>query len=127
PLYHLDPFHPALHNSPRLTLLLIFYSHGATRDLHFSLHDALPIFRTSKAWWWCAEGPRDSPRRWRRGGIVSSPTSLCPPGGRTGDRKSRRLNSSHVAISYGVLCLKKKKRAPVCRQHRAEGKARIDR
>src|SRR5690625_5543608 len=25
-----------------------------------------------------------------------------------GDRKSTRLNSSHVAISYAVLCLKKK-------------------
>src|SRR5690625_6463921 len=25
------------------------------------------------------------------------------------DRKSTRLNSSHVAISYAVLCLKKKK------------------
>src|SRR5439155_9778244 len=29
--------------------------------------------------------------------------------GRTTDRKSTRLNSSHVAISYAVFCLKKKK------------------
>src|SRR5690625_6684029 len=29
--------------------------------------------------------------------------------GRLGDRKSTRLNSSHVAISYAVFCLKKKK------------------
>src|SRR5690625_5444299 len=28
----------------------------------------------------------------------------------TGDRKSTRLNSSHVAISYAVFCLKKKKK-----------------
>src|SRR3989442_11894956 len=28
---------------------------------------------------------------------------------RTGDRKSTRLNSSHVRISYAVFCLKKKK------------------
>src|SRR5437870_13665563 len=28
-----------------------------------------------------------------------------------GDRKSTRLNSSHVAISYAVFCLKKKKNA----------------
>src|SRR5690625_5398490 len=28
------------------------------------------------------------------------------------DRKSTRLNSSHVAISYAVFCLKKKKSAP---------------
>src|SRR5436305_10845675 len=28
---------------------------------------------------------------------------------RVGDRKSTRLNSSHVRISYAVFCLKKKK------------------
>src|SRR5438067_10789542 len=28
---------------------------------------------------------------------------------RLGDRKSTRLNSSHVSISYAVFCLKKKK------------------
>ena len=27
-----------------------------------------------------------------------------------GDRKSTRLNSSHVSISYAVFCLKKKKK-----------------
>src|SRR5690554_7475993 len=30
------------------------------------------------------------------------------PIGATGDRKSTRLNSSHVRISYAVFCLKKK-------------------
>src|SRR5437660_9392440 len=30
--------------------------------------------------------------------------------GETSDRKSTRLNSSHVAISYAVFCLKKKKK-----------------
>src|SRR5690625_5956735 len=30
-----------------------------------------------------------------------------------GDRKSTRLNSSHVAISYAVFCVKKKKEALV--------------
>src|SRR3989442_11141533 len=29
-----------------------------------------------------------------------------------GDRKSTRLNSSHVRISYAVFCLKKKKYSP---------------
>src|SRR5690606_41914564 len=37
----------------------------------------------------------------------------CPwtsiPGSTTPDRKSTRLNSSHVKISYAVFCLKKKK------------------
>src|SRR5690625_6073327 len=32
--------------------------------------------------------------------------------GEEGDRKSTRLNSSHVAISYAVFCLKKKKKQP---------------
>src|SRR5438874_10498691 len=36
--------------------------------------------------------------------------------GRVRDRKSTRLNSSHVEISYAVFCLKKKKNnpTPVC-------------
>src|SRR5439155_15481856 len=41
------------------------------------------------------------------------------------DRKSTRLNSSHVAISYAVFCLKKKKNTslvpPRNRTHRAQG------
>src|SRR3989442_10919642 len=35
-----------------------------------------------------------------------SSMSIC----RTSDRKSTRLNSSHVRISYAVFCLKKKKK-----------------
>src|SRR5690349_24257109 len=42
--------------------------------------------------------PRDSPRD--RGRSVP----------RLSDRKSTRLNSSHVEISYAVFCLKKKKK-----------------
>src|SRR3989442_9761706 len=39
------------------------------------------------------------------------------------DRKSTRLNSSHVRISYAVFCLKKKKKnqAVPQRSHRAHG------
>src|SRR5699024_11740205 len=33
----------------------------------------------------------------------------CPSPPCRGDRKSTRLNSSHVSISYAVFCLKKKK------------------
>src|SRR5215510_15318272 len=42
--------------------------------------------------------------------------STCskPQPEQVGDRKSTRLNSSHVAISYAVFCLKKKKKI-VCR------------
>src|SRR5688500_15067796 len=34
---------------------------------------------------------------------------LNPPEGRTSDRKSTRLNYSHLVISYAVFCLNKKK------------------
>src|SRR5207253_8554837 len=42
----------------------------------------------------------------------ASPTAPAqqPPVPQQGDRKSTRLNSSHVAISYAVFCLKKKKK-----------------
>src|SRR5690242_21054465 len=35
---------------------------------------------------------------------------ICPVWIRPGDRKSTRLNSSHMSISYAVFCLKKKKK-----------------
>src|SRR3989442_5583769 len=54
------------------------------------------------------------PRRDRRGrrGHHRGPQ---PPERRSrrGDRKSTRLNSSHVRISYAVFCLKKKKKTLV--------------
>src|SRR5207249_12263772 len=38
------------------------------------------------------------------------PARCCAPGDQdVGDRKSTRLNSSHVSISYAVFCLKKKR------------------
>src|SRR2546426_8109991 len=57
----------------------------------------------------------NSPRTENGGSIVRSPT----PGPElfvacevvdVADRKSTRLNSSHLVISYAVFCLKKKKR-----------------
>src|SRR5256885_8983890 len=36
------------------------------------------------------------------------------------DRKSTRLNSSHLVISYAVFCLKKKKREPAYMHSRAQ-------
>src|SRR3989454_8839846 len=35
---------------------------------------------------------------------------FLPGTGQTPDRKSTRLNSSHLVISYAVFCLKKKKK-----------------
>src|SRR5439155_5736852 len=42
------------------------------------------------------------------GGVATGSQFTLTPLDR-GDRKSTRLNSSHVAISYAVFCLKKKK------------------
>src|SRR5690625_5745517 len=69
-----------------------------------SLHDALPI------------SPATAGRRHLRGGRGGLPSALRrghllgPQALRSGHRdlKSTRLNSSHVAISYAVFCLKKK-------------------
>src|SRR5437899_9420341 len=53
-------------------------------------------------WLWLRE-----PRPWvRRLGLVEP-----EPHGQHKDRKSTRLNSSHLGISYAVFCLKKKKKA----------------
>src|SRR5215510_2172008 len=41
---------------------------------------------------------------------TQAPVSLDDDSEPEPDRKSTRLNSSHVAISYAVFCLKKKKR-----------------
>src|SRR5690625_6546856 len=40
--------------------------------------------------------------------FAASASGRSYPGGMYRDRKSTRLNSSHVAISYAVFCLKKK-------------------
>src|SRR5437868_9877218 len=45
--------------------------------------------------------------RTRAGAHPRRPQDLSRP---PGDRKSTRLNSSHVSISYAVFCLKKKKK-----------------
>src|SRR5690625_7129520 len=44
------------------------------------------------------------------GGLGGGRRDVNRPSFGSGDRKSTRLNSSHVAISYAVFCLKKKRR-----------------
>src|SRR3989442_6979187 len=51
-------------------------------------------------------GPDPEPGGGARGGAVRA---SAPPALVRGDRKSTRLNSSHVRISYAVFCLKEKK------------------
>src|SRR5690606_41940607 len=62
---------------------------------------------------------RSGQRRCARGGPRTVPAHTRRAGGdgsRRADRKSTRLNSSHVKISYAVFCLKKKKKESVSRQ-----------
>src|SRR6202041_3704280 len=86
--------------------VFFFFNDTATTEIYtLSLHDALPIF--------------DPPH-----------AAVLDPGGgghldphRGRDRKSTRLNSSHMSISYAVFCLKKKDQCldlhcPVHREHR---------
>src|SRR5438874_4782740 len=80
-----------------------------------SLHDALPI-SGDLLFPHLARVPPRHPVLSCRGGSIAI-LSTCrptPPSGaateslREPDRKSTRLNSSHVEISYAVFCLKKK-------------------
>src|SRR5579885_3794922 len=71
-------------------VFFFFFNDTATTEIYtLSLHDALPI-----------SAPRSTAPR---------PAWWLSPAG-TADRKSTRLNSSHVSISYAVFCLKKKKK-----------------
>src|SRR2546426_4961956 len=52
-----------------------------------------------------------APRTWKRHSpSFAAPAS--PPRRSWADRKSTRLNSSHLVISYAVFCLKKKNKIP---------------
>src|SRR5688500_19741017 len=59
------------------------------------------------ALWWSYSRP--VPLAWA---AANSPAQLSriPPAKAVRDRKSTRLNSSHLVISYAVFCLKKKKK-----------------
>src|SRR5690349_22544533 len=78
--------------------LFFFFNDTATTEIYtLSLHDALPIFGLLPPRSARDSGARDADPRKAR--TIS-------------DRKSTRLNSSHVEISYAVFCLKKKKATP---------------
>src|SRR5690349_22471063 len=76
--------------------MFFFFTAPATPRIYtLSLHDALPIFARARA-----RGAEHLRRGARAAGAARAR--------RAGDRKSTRLNSSHVEISYAVFCLKKK-------------------
>src|SRR5256885_5002346 len=88
-------------DNPPSTELFFFFNDTATTEIYtLSLHDALPISPPLEDLPGAARGTpptRPSPRARRRRGSTRA------------DRKSTRLNSSHLVISYAVFCLKKKK------------------
>src|SRR5256885_4059531 len=87
-------------------LFFFFFNDTATTEIYtLSLHDALPI---------CRVDARHLHELHNRGSLRSSrcfARGICRDKTRTvsRDRKSTRLNSSHLVISYAVFCLKKKK------------------
>src|SRR5947199_6597457 len=83
----------------RKSFIFFFNDTATTKIYTLSLHDALPIFER-------AHREHDTARFDR---------FLQPRRGFL-DRKSTRLNSSHLGISYAVFCLKKTTVAGVTRQ-----------
>src|SRR5207302_11515003 len=80
-----------------LFFFLFFFNDPAPTEIYtLSLHDALPI--------WVAELANAAKLAPIVGAFVAGDRRQLG-----GDRKSTRLNSSHVKISYAVFCLKKKK------------------
>src|SRR5690606_39790652 len=80
-----------------------------------SLHDALPIYGNQDAFEssWPSRRSTVSIGRSRMRRARAFASSVCAGlspdvSTTTRDRKSTRLNSSHVKISYAVFCLKKK-------------------
>src|SRR5947199_2784373 len=84
---------------------IFFFKDTATTEIYtLSLHDALPIW-TATSRRRCAPAPSSA----RRATAASRPPARRSASGTRRDRKSTRLNSSHLGISYAVFCLKKKK------------------
>src|SRR5699024_12289639 len=108
---------PSLRSSSDLGALLVVHSFPTRRSSDLRrrtevlLHWVLPHPRAG----------RSSSRRWMCGstGTPSQRAAGClpyilyrnrsPRGSDNRDRKSTRLNSSHVSISYAVFCLKKER------------------
>src|SRR5438874_10746925 len=89
-----------------------FFNDPAPTEIYtLSLHDALPISAVQARQAPGADRPIDlrPGRAARDRGVCSGKQSFARSCAGE-DRKSTRLNSSHVEISYAVFCLKKKKK-----------------
>src|SRR5699024_12763402 len=91
---------------PLLILVMSFYYPASTDTYTLSLHDALPISHSvERPVILLAVQKEFFPPDYL--GIARHLLDLAPLD-QIIDRKSTRLNSSHVSISYAVFCLKKK-------------------
>src|SRR5438067_7331240 len=99
----------------------LFHDPTTTEIYTLSLHDALPIYLTKHGLLFCVDAHRDGKRFIVKAddlltAFLSLESDTIAAKGANGnatrqkDRKSTRLNSSHVSISYAVFCLKKKSR-----------------
>src|SRR5256885_13946295 len=83
-----------------------FFNDTATTEIYtLSLHDALPIFAVRVVH--TVDLPAVAPALERRA-VGTDGAGVAPSADGAVDRKSTRLNSSHLVISYAVFCLKKK-------------------
>src|SRR5204862_8032841 len=106
-----------------LSNLFSFFNHTPTPEIYtLSLHDALPISAAAVRY-----QSNNTVTAYRGAQLQDSWQVIAPlrltygfdwqkvwadrlSYNANGDRKSTRLNSSHVEISYAVFCLKKKKK-----------------
>src|SRR5258705_13821307 len=98
--------HTLLVNDLAWTVVHFFFFLMIRRPPRSTLFPYTTLFRSHRA---SALG-RARTKTWRSGstsrrGRGARRRSACTP-----DRKSTRLNSSHLGISYAVFCLKKKKK-----------------
>src|SRR2546429_4277264 len=116
-----------------LRFFFFFFNDTATTEIYtLSLHDALPIFGRPLGSGAGASSAEHLPPSMRQlfGSalpLTTKPTVTDLPGarpsvshlaGKSVDRKSTRLNSSHGYISYAVFCLKKKQQTSDLRPDR---------
>src|SRR5690242_21074212 len=95
-----------------VSLLHVFSIDAPTSELYtLSLHDALPIYGRDVAVKVQYPGVASAVRADMQnlGMILRLMKGIAPGLDPKADRKSTRLNSSHMSISYAVFCLKKKK------------------
>src|SRR5207302_6710477 len=98
----------SLHTSSIHYSIFFFFTTTAPTEIYtLSLHDALPIYLAALQQSFLIETVQSGHDRGicqarRKLGMQIADADL--------DRKSTRLNSSHVKISYAVFCLKKKKK-----------------